>query len=186
MLTRTLGEHVDFQIHLAAQPLRIQADASMLDQVILNLVVNARDAMPGGGRLVVTTSEVEFDDLAAAHSERARPGSFACLSVSDTGQGIPPAILPRIFEPFFTTKGAGQGSGLGLATVFGIVEEHQGWINVYSEVDHGTTIRIYFPRLPGMGGPNRVPPEPVALRRGGETILLTEDEFVDAGWNDGT
>ena len=118
----------------------------MIDQILLNLTVNARDAMPKGGQIIIETSAVEFDEVTATQSPQARPGSFVCLSVTDTGSGIPPEILPRIFEPFFTTKEVGKGTGLGLATVFGIVQQHQGWINVYSEVGRGTTFRIYLPR----------------------------------------
>jgi len=147
MLKRILGENVQVQLKFASQPMFLHADAGMMDQVLLNLAVNARDAMPQGGQLIIETSGVEFDELAASQSAQARPGSFVCLSVSDSGCGIPPEILPKIFEPFFTTKDVGKGTGLGLATVFGIVQQHQGWINVYSELNHGTTFRIYFPRL---------------------------------------
>ena len=150
MLRRILGENIQLQFKFAMQPLFVHADAGMMDQVLMNLAVNARDAMPNGGQLVIETSAVEFDESTAAQSAQARPGSFVCLSVSDTGCGIPPEILPQIFEPFFTTKDVGKGTGLGLATVFGIVQQHQGWINVYSEVGHGTTFRIYLPRLAEM------------------------------------
>jgi PAS domain S-box-containing protein len=176
MLTRILGENIAMQLNLAAQPMLLHADAGTLDQVLLNLCVNARDAMPDGGRLVIETSGVEFDKFAAAQSAQARPGSFVCLSVSDTGCGIPVEILPKIFEPFFTTKGVGKGTGLGLATVFGIVQQHQGWINVYSEVGHGTTFRVYLPRLAGMSEQKAVPTALTAMRGGKETILLVEDE----------
>jgi CheY-like chemotaxis protein len=138
--------------------------------------VNARDAMPKGGQLVIETSAVDFDESVAARSAQARPGSFVCLSVSDTGSGIPAEILPNIFEPFFTTKEVGKGTGLGLATVFGIVQQHHGWINVYSEVGRGTTFRIYLPRLTGMSGLDSEEPDIKTLRRGNETILLVEDE----------
>src|SRR5260221_8530993 len=147
MLQRLLGGHIRMQFKLAPQPLLINADASMMDQILLNLAVNSRDAMPKGGDLVIETSAVEFDEFSAVQSPQARPGLFVCLSVSDTGTGIPPEILPRIFEPFFTTKEIGKGTGLGLATVFGIVQQHKGWINVYSEVGRGTTVRVYLPRL---------------------------------------
>ena len=152
MLWRILGEDVQMQFQFAMQPLFIHADAGMLDQVLMNLAVNSRDAMPKGGRLIIETSAAEFDELVCGQSAQARPGSFVCLSVSDTGCGIPAEKLPRIFEPFFTTKDVGKGTGLGLATVFGIVQQHQGWIHVYSEVGHGTTFRIYLPRLAKMTG----------------------------------
>jgi two-component system cell cycle sensor histidine kinase/response regulator CckA len=176
MLRRTIGENMQTQFKFAMEPLFIHADASMMDQVLMNLVVNARDAMPKGGRLVIETSTVTFDESAALHSAQVRPGSFVCLSVSDTGCGIPPENLPRIFEPFFTTKEVGKGTGLGLATVFGIVQHHQGWVNVYSEVGHGTTFRIYLPRLVTMSRQKPEPLAPIAMRGGNETILLVEDD----------
>jgi two-component system cell cycle sensor histidine kinase/response regulator CckA len=147
-----------------------------MDQVLMNLAVNAHDAMPQGGQLVIETSAVEFDESVSAQSPQARPGSFVCLSVSDTGCGIPPEILPRIFEPFFTTKEIGKGTGLGLATVFGIVQQHQGWINIYSEVGRGTIFRIYLPRLAAKSGQESRQPALTAVRGGKETILLVEDE----------
>ena len=176
MLRRTLGEDVQLQFKFAMQPLFIRGDAGMLDQVLLNLAVNARDAMPKGGQLVIETSAVEFDESVREKSPQARPGSFACLSVSDTGSGIPPEILSHIFEPFFTTKEVGKGTGLGLATVHGIVQQHQGWINIYSEAGHGTTFRIYLPRLAGMSGQKPEPSDLTAVRGGNETLLLVEDE----------
>ncbi len=176
MLRRTLGEDVNMQFKFAMQPLFIHADAGMMDQVLMNLAVNARDAMPKGGRLVIETSAAEFDESVRAQSALARPGSFVCLSVSDTGCGIPAENLPRIFEPFFTTKEVGKGTGLGLATVFGIVQQHQGWINVYSEVGQGTTFRIYLPRLAKMSEQKNELPVSAPVRGGDETILLVEDD----------
>ena len=176
MLKRMLGETIGMQLKLSAQPLFLHADAGMLDQVLMNLCVNARDAMPNGGRLIIETAGVELDELAVEQSVQARPGSFVCLSVSDNGSGIAPEILPQIFEPFFTTKDVGKGTGLGLATVFGIVQQHQGWINVYSEVGRGTTFRIYLPRLAGNVVPKSASPAPAAICGGHETILLAEDD----------
>ena len=176
MLKRMLGETIEMQLKLAAQPLFLHADAGMLDQVLMNLCVNARDAMPGGGHLLIETAGVELDELAVGQSVQARAGSFVRLSVSDNGGGIPPEILPQIFEPFFTTKPVGKGTGLGLATVFGIVQQHQGWINVYSEVGHGTTFRIYLPRLTGNVVIKSTPPALAGTRGGHETILLAEDD----------
>jgi PAS domain S-box-containing protein len=176
MLWRILGEDVQMQFRFAMQPLFIHADAGMLDQVLMNLAVNSRDAMPKGGRLVIETSTAEFDELVCGQSAQARPGSFVCLSVSDTGCGIPAEKLPRIFEPFFTTKDVGKGTGLGLATVFGIVQQHQGWIHVYSEVGHGTTFRIYLPRLAKVTGQQPEQPALTPVRGGSETILLVEDD----------
>ena len=176
MLRRTLGEHIQLQCQFSMEPLYVNADAGMMDQVLMNLSVNARDAMPKGGRLVIQTSALEFDKSVQVHSPQARPGSFVCLSVSDTGSGIKPEILPRIFEPFFTTKDIGKGTGLGLATVFGIVQQHQGWINVYSEIGRGTTFKIYLPRLAGMTAKSQEEPDLATMRGGNETILLVEDD----------
>ena len=176
MLRRTLGEDIQLQFKFAMQPLFVRADAGMMDQVLMNLAVNARDAMSKGGRLVIETSAADFDESVRVKSAQSRPGSFVCLSVSDTGCGIPPENLQHIFEPFFTTKEVGKGTGLGLATVFGIVQQHQGWINVYSEVGHGTTFRIYLPRLAGMAGQKTEPTALPAMRGGDETILFVEDD----------
>ena len=176
MLKRMLGETIEMQLKLAATPLFLHADAGMLDQVLMNLCVNARDAMPNGGRVIIETAGVELDELAVAQSVLARPGSFVRLTVSDNGSGIAPEILPKIFEPFFTSKPVGKGTGLGLATVFGIIQQHQGWINVYSEVGQGTTFRIYLPRLAGNIVLKSASPMLAALRGGPETILLAEDD----------
>jgi PAS domain S-box-containing protein len=176
MLMRILGENIQIELKLSSKPMFIHADAGMMDQVLLNLTVNARDAMPNGGQLVIETSGVEFDEFAASQSAQVRIGSFVRLSVSDSGCGIPPEILPKIFEPFFTTKDVGKGTGLGLATVFGIVQQHQGWISVYSEVNHGTTFRIYLPRLAKNGGRKFAQPALAEMRGGNETILLAEDD----------
>jgi len=178
MLRRILGETIELQFKFAMQPLFVHADAGMLDQVLMNLAVNSRDAMPGGGRLIIETSAVEYDESVCEQSAQARPGSFVCLNVSDTGCGITPEILPHIFEPFFTTKETGKGTGLGLSTVFGIIRQHQGWINVYSEVGHGTTFRIYLPRIAKMSVQKTEQPASATLRGGDETILLVEDDMI--------
>ncbi len=176
MLTRALGEHIHFQFKFPEETIYLHADPGMIDQILLNLSVNARDAMPKGGQITIETEAVELDAAAAAQIPRARPGLFARLSVSDTGEGIPPEILPRIFEPFFTTKEVGKGTGLGLATVFGIVQQHKGWINVESEVGHGTTFRIYLPRLDRSFDTKFLRAAPGAIRGGKETLLVVEDE----------
>jgi PAS domain S-box-containing protein len=178
MLRRLLGEQIQMQFKVSTEPMLVHADAGMLDQVLMNLAVNARDAMPEGGMLVVETSAVEFDDGVKGVSSQARPGSFVCLSVSDNGCGISADNLPRIFDPFFTTKDAGKGTGLGLATLFGIVREHKGWIHVYSEPGSGTTFRIYLPRLTGQPGVKLEPPPRSALVGGKEFILLVEDDSL--------
>jgi PAS domain S-box-containing protein len=176
MLRRIVGEHIEMELKLAAHPMRVHADRGMMDQVLMNLVVNARDAMPSGGRLVIETNDVELDGSGYSRSSPERAGSFVCLSVSDTGCGIPAENLTRIFEPFFTTKDVGKGTGLGLATVFGILRQHHGWADVTSELGIGTTFRIYLPRLGGLAGPKASTQAQAATPRGSETILLVEDD----------
>jgi PAS domain S-box-containing protein len=175
MLTRVVGEDIQFQCTYATRLPCVHADAGMLEQVLLNLVVNARDAMPKGGQLAIRTARVTLDEAySKAHSE-AQPGSFVQLTVSDTGTGIEPDHLPRIFEPFFTTKEAGKGSGLGLATVYGIVKQHLGWIEVASTVGTGTTLNIFLPAHAPAPAAVRDEPE-LKLHGGTETILLVEDD----------
>ena len=176
MLKRILGENIAVQLKLATQPMLLHADAGMIDQVVMNLAVNARDAMPDGGQLVIETSGVDFDEFATTQTAHARPGSFVCLYVSDTGCGIPAENLSKIFEPFFTTKGVGKGTGLGLATVFGIAQQHHGWINVYSEVGRGTTFKVYLPRMAESHDTKIFKKVPATAQTGHETILLVEDE----------
>ena len=181
MLQRILGEDVHLQLNLHPRPLRTRADGGMLDHLLLNLVVNARDAMPGGGRLFLETAERTFTEEEAAAITDASPGRHVCLSVTDTGFGIAPENLSRIFEPFFTTKEPGKGTGLGLATVFGIVKQHHGALTVESEVGQGTTFRIFLPATDATGeSPTGESPEATGRKpwpRGGpETILLVEDE----------
>jgi PAS domain S-box-containing protein len=176
MLHRILGEDIRMDVHYDEHRVPIHADIGMMEQILLNLTVNSRDAMPKGGRLVIETSVVEFDEPAVSRLPQARVGSFACLTVSDTGVGIPPEILPHIFEPFFTTKDVGKGTGLGMATVYGIVQQHHGWINVYSEVGQGTTFRVYLPHPDTMAEQKPAQPALSSARGGNETILLVEDE----------
>ncbi len=176
MLRRLLSESIEMVVECAPQPLLIRADEGMVEQVLLNLVVNARDALASTGSLRITTGPVDFDETVARPTLPKRSGAFVCLAVSDTGRGIPPEILPRIFEPFFTTKDIGKGTGLGLASVYGIMQQHGGWIEAESEVGRGTTLRAYFPRLA-----SAVPEKPAeqgkpVLRGGHECILLVEDE----------
>ena len=177
MLRRILGEHIQMHFKFASSPLVIHADPGMIDQIVINLAINARDAMPRGGSLFLETSAVVFDSTTAAPSPRSRPGTFACLTVRDTGCGIPVEIQPRIFEPFFTTKEVGKGTGLGLATVFGIVQQHRGWIDFDSEPGQGTGFHIYFPQVPAGDSLPSTPRLPLANAVGGrETILLVEDD----------
>ena len=177
MLHRTLGEDINFQFNYASELPPVFADGGMMEQVIMNLAVNARDAMPKGGQLLIATSVAEVSPAhVARYPNDARPGKFVCLTFIDTGCGMDHVTLGRIFEPFFTTKEFGKGTGLGLATVYGIVKQHQGWIEVQSQVGQGTTFRLYLP--PSAEGADK-PAERTdsgPLRGGKETVLVVEDE----------
>ncbi len=176
MLGRLLGEDVALQLNYCNTAAMVEADAGMMEQVLLNLAVNARDAMPRGGQLFIRIALMDIkEDHVKAHPE-ARVGKFVCVSKTDTGCGIPPENLSRIFEPFFTTKEVGKGTGLGLATVYGIVKQHQGWIEVTSEVGKGTTFRVYIPYVGEAVVEVERQPKPVTVNGGNETILLVEDE----------
>ncbi len=176
MVRRILGESVEIRMGYVAQTLPIYADPGMLEQAILNLCINARDAMPRGGQLSLDTMAVEFNGAMGLQGGEIRMGWYARLSVTDTGSGIAPENLRRVFEPFFTTKEVGKGTGLGLASVYGIVEQHRGWVTVESKVGHGSTFRVYLPMVVVVAPPS--PPSPPALdvRGGSETILLVEDD----------
>jgi PAS domain S-box-containing protein len=176
MLNRVISENIDLQCHYAASLPYVQADTGMMEQVILNLVVNARDAMPEGGQLRVATEQLTLDETHARVNPAARAGEFVCLLVSDTGTGIAPEVLPRIFEPFFTTKDIGKGTGLGLATVYGIVQQHQGWIEVSSQVGEGSAFKVFLPAIPAPAGLAAAAEVGAQARGGTETILLVEDE----------
>jgi signal transduction histidine kinase/ligand-binding sensor domain-containing protein/CheY-like chemotaxis protein len=176
MLQRIIGEDILLQCHFFPNPLLVQADEDMIGQILMNLAVNARDAMPGGGRLAVTLSTLRLDAAAATgRSPGARAGEFVCLNVSDTGCGISPENLPRIFEPFFTTKTVEQGTGLGLSTVYGIVKQHGGWIEVSSKLQTGTKFDIFLPRI-SAGTVAETGARKAKAVGGTETILLVEDE----------
>jgi CheY-like chemotaxis protein len=151
----------------------------MVEQIIMNFAVNARDAMPGGGALTISTSHVEVGETYVQTQPEARPGSFVCLRVTDTGCGMDQDTMARIFEPFFTTKEVGKGTGLGLATVYGISKQHDGWIDVASEPGKGATFSVFFPASskPVEAKPALVAPE-AEVRGGKETILIVEDEPV--------
>ncbi len=174
MLQRLLGEDIELDIAAPAAASPVKVDPGQLEQVIVNLAVNARDAMPRGGRLAIEIAAVELDERRASHLGALEAGPHVMLVVSDSGIGIDPDTLPRIFEPFFTTKGPGHGTGLGLATVYGIVQQHQGAIAVESVREQGTTFRVY---LPMTSEPLEPADERTAgLPGGAETILLVEDE----------
>jgi two-component system, cell cycle sensor histidine kinase and response regulator CckA len=176
LLRRVLGEEISLETRFSSHLPLVQADPGMMEQVLMNLVVNARDAMAQGGRLSVALESLQVEPGKIPASWSATPGTFVRLSVSDTGTGISPDILPRIFEPFFTTKEVGRGTGLGLATVFGIVEQHQGWVDVATEVGCGTTFHIYLPAGDSMSEPAATPTRPAIVGGGDETILLVEDD----------
>ena len=176
MLRRLLGENVDFVTTLNPSLGCVRADPGEIEQVIMNLAVNARDAMPEGGRISIETANVELDEAyAREHGTVVRPGRYAMLAVSDTGLGMDAETQSHIFEPFFTTKAKDKGTGLGLSTVYGIVKQSGGWIWVYSEPGRGTTMKIYLPEVDGSAEavPLRVE---TPLTGGSETVLLTEDE----------
>jgi PAS domain S-box-containing protein len=178
MLNRVISENIDLQCHYAALLPYVQADTGMMEQVILNLVVNARDAMPQGGQLRVATEQVTLDAAHTRLNPKARAGEFVCMMVSDTGTGIAPEVLPRIFEPFFTTKEVGKGTGLGLATVYGIVQQHQGWLEVSSQVGEGTLFKVFLPAIPTPARLAAAAEAEAEVRGGNETILLVEDDHV--------
>ena len=164
---------------MAPGPLWLDADAGMMEQVIMNLVVNARDAMPAGGRLTLSTEAVSFTAESLPPQAQARPGDFVCLKVADTGKGMDAETRQHIFEPFFTTKEAGKGTGLGLATVYGIVSQHKGWVEVDDAGTGGTVFRVYYlAAAPARAdAAARVPPaETSPLSGHGETILVAEDD----------
>jgi PAS domain S-box-containing protein len=177
MLQRLIGENITFKTHLTADLPPIKADQGQLEQVLLNLVVNARDAMPNGGQLTIETSPVVLDEAYVANHIGTQPGPHVQLAVSDTGHGMDAATQQRIFEPFFTTKSRGHGTGLGLSTVFGIIKQHGGNIWVYSEPGQGTTFKVYLPLAPA-STPTLIPEPPVIKSlEGSETILVVEDEI---------
>jgi CheY-like chemotaxis protein len=175
MLSRLIGEHISLRFDRAEALPAVKADARMIEQVVMNLSVNARDAMPKGGLLTIRLETVQIDAQRAESKIEVQPGLFVCLSVTDTGCGMDEGTLNRIFEPFFTTKGVGKGTGLGLATVHGIVAQHKGWVEVESKPGKGTTFKVFFPasaKESAVAAPAGAP----MVVRGHETILLVEDE----------
>ena len=172
MLRRLIGEQIELDVRLGAQPKLVRGDSSQLEQVLVNLAVNARDAMPAGGRLAIEITETTIDTLPPTGWPI--PGSYVVITVSDTGVGMDESTLAHLFEPFFTTKPRGQGTGLGLATVYGIVKQSGGWIDVDSAPDRGTTFTIYFPQTTEPKPPPQ--PKPVAPKHSAAVVLVVEDE----------
>jgi signal transduction histidine kinase/CheY-like chemotaxis protein len=176
MLKQLVKDRITLEVNVASGLPPVQADLSMMEQVIMNLSINARDAMPGGGKLSVGIRAVTFNNDDAKKNSEVRPGQHVCLSVSDTGCGIARELLPRIFDPFFTTKEIGKGTGLGLATVYGVVKQHNGWVEVQSAINQGTTFRIFLPVCRDHSQPGK-PASPVKPpEKGSECILVVEDE----------
>ncbi len=177
MLKRLLGEHVELCFDPPSKLPLVRGDVGLIEQVVMNLAVNARDAMPRGGRLIIELNKVNVSTQYLQHNPDGRPGDFVCLQVTDTGCGMSAETVSHIFEPFYTTKEVGKGTGLGLATVFGVVKQHEGWIDVDSQTGKGTTFSIFFPATDVLSRPRsqEVAPPPEA-RGGPETVLLVEDE----------
>jgi PAS domain S-box-containing protein len=176
MLQRIIGEDVTLQTRLLPGGAPVHADAGMIEQILLNLAVNARDAMPGGGQLNIHLDRFTLSQSEPIPHPAARPGDFILLTVQDTGSGIAPDLIPHLFEPFFTTKEVGKGTGLGLATVHGIVDQHRGWITVQSQLNHGSSFLVHLPRLQDQEALRAEQETTLRIRGGGETILLVEDE----------
>ncbi|HEU0220584.1 MAG TPA: PAS domain S-box protein, partial [Paracoccaceae bacterium] len=177
LLRRTLGENIRIELHLAQDLWTAFADQAQVGTALANLAINARDAMPAGGTLSITTANKFLDERYAAENADVTPGEYVMLAVTDTGTGIPPELLQRVFEPFFTTKPEGKGSGLGLSMVYGFAKQSGGHVKIYSEVGHGTTFRLYLPRAQGeaVAPAETVAPERQEAPVGGSTILVVDD-----------
>jgi CheY-like chemotaxis protein len=177
MLTRLIGENIELRASLDPSLGLVFADPGQLEQVLMNLAVNARDAMPFGGLLIIESRNVVMDDEIARKYVSVRPGPHAILSVSDTGSGMDVAVLNRVFEPFFTTRDAGRGTGLGLSTVYGIVKQSDGYIVAYSEPGRGAAFKIYLPQVDRpLSAPDAIVDRTAAPPRGTELVLVVEDE----------
>jgi PAS domain S-box-containing protein len=178
LLKRTLGEHIEIDMKLAASLWPVMADKAQVESALLNLAINARDAMPGGGKLTIETGNHHLDADYAANNAEVVPGDYAMLAVTDTGTGMPPEVIERAFEPFFTTKEVGKGTGLGLSMIYGFAKQSGGHLKIYSEVAHGTTLRLYLPRQRVSTAAESAAAMPATVQhpRGGETILVVEDD----------
>lgn len=175
-MRRVIGEDVDLVLRLAPEVSPIHADPVHMEQILLNLVLNARDAMPEGGRLTIQTQNVELDESYTSLHDGLKPGGYVQIAVADTGTGMVPEVRARLFEPFFTTKPTGKGSGMGLATVFGIIKQSEGHIAVYSEPGHGSTFKVYLPRSPEFAATDQPEDTPSDDTRIAHSILLVEDD----------
>jgi nitrogen-specific signal transduction histidine kinase/CheY-like chemotaxis protein len=176
LLQRLIGENIALRTALDPALGTVYADPAQVEQVIVNLVVNARDAMPKGGQLLIETQNADLETVDAGDTPPAAPGHYALLAVSDTGVGMDEATRARVFEPFFTTKDPGKGTGLGLSTVYGIIKQSGGTISLYSEPGKGTTVKTYFPRVDATAGSLQPAAQRTVSPRGSETVLLVEDE----------
>ena len=180
MITRTLTEAVSVETIRAAGLWRCYADSGEIENAILNLAVNARDAMPDGGRLTIETANAHVDERYAALHGDLEHGQYILVCVTDTGTGMTPDIIEKAFDPFFTTKDVGQGTGLGLSQVFGFAKQSGGHVSIYSEPGEGTTVKLYLPRYDGHAEPTFLTPDmsETPLARSGEVILVVEDEHA--------
>ena len=176
VLARLIGADIDLATTLDPALGRVKADSGQIEQVIMNLIVNARDAMPTGGHLTIETQNVELDQNYVQRHPEIQPGKYVMLAVTDSGCGMDDVTKSKLFEPFFTTKELGKGTGLGLATVHGIVKQSGGSIEVYSEVGRGTTFKVYLPRIEAAASSGKPVPDLSVILRGTETILLAEDK----------
>ena len=175
LLRRTLGEHVEIELKLAGDLWPALADSGQVENSLLNLAINARDAMPDGGKLTIETSNVHLDEDYASSNAEVTPGDYVMMTVTDTGTGMPQDVLAHVFEPFFTTKEVGKGTGLGLSMIYGFAKQSGGHAKIYSEVGHGTTVRLYLPRLANQSTVSDSAAPTAPRKGGGETILVVED-----------
>jgi CheY-like chemotaxis protein len=176
MMQRIISEDIQIETFLASDLWLVKVDPAQIEQVIINLAVNARDAMPDGGKLTIETANIVLDENHLADAPGIQPGEYVLLAITDTGQGMSSEVQAHLFEPFFTTKGKGKGTGLGLATVYGIVRQNQGDIRVYSEQDQGTSFKVYLPRVKEVEQLWSPPTGKEEIPVGNETILLVEDD----------